>query len=484
MVTAAEDFDLSVLDDADSLLDEAAVHPLDQVRWTPPQLALLANLEEYVQLRTGNQFGKTWAGCGEVIYRCLGRHPHKEVRAGPIEAWIICKSWSQSIAIQKKLWTLLPKDEVVPETAFTDKNGFAGVQKAVVFRNGSVIRIKTIGQDTLDLESATIHYVWIDEPLGDEGTFSALQMRLRRTGGHICITQTPATTGNLTWLRELCEAGRIKDLHFRMEPANFIPQGSTEPLKTEKGVPMDAAWIELEIAKVLPWQRGVRCHGEWEYAATGQALEAFNRSRHVRDLRGADADLLPKLVELSLGLDYGEDALRTCGVQVYYDLSGPHPRIYVMGEYAPEQATTTDMDVDGILEMLAENGDRWRDLNHAWADKRYEGRTTEKNARLFMDAVAKRLNLVGEVRPALRVAKKGLRRDHFWPSVRWLHEAMIRPDHFYVDASCTWLIEALEKWDGTEKSIYKDIVDGLRYATRHIWGPQPGAPSRVLQRKF
>ena len=432
----------------------------------------------------------TWAGCAEIIWRCLGKHPYKEVRKGPIEAWVICKSWSQSIAIQKKLWALLPKDEIAPDTAFTDKNGFAGVQKAVVFRNGSVIRIKTIGQDVLDLESATIHYVWIDEPLGDEGTFSALQMRLRRTGGHICITQTPATTGDLTWLREICvegdaplEVGKVRDLHFRMEPENFIPEGTSTPLLTEDGVPMDAAWIELEIAKTLPWQRGVRCHGEWEYAVTGQALEAFHRAKHVRDLRGRDRDLLPKTpVELSAGLDYGEDALRTCGVHVYTDLTGEYPRIFVMGEYAPREGTTIEMDAVGILGMLAETGDRWSDLDYAWADKRYEGRTSEKNARLLLSALAKRLGVTGELRPQVRVAKRGLKRDHFWPSVRWLHEAMIRPGHFVVDESCAWLIEALEKWDGTEKSPHKDVIDALRYALRHLWGPQPGAPGRVLRR--
>jgi len=77
-----------------------------------------------------------------------------------------------------------------------------------------------------------------------------------------------------------------------------------------------------------------------------------------------------------------------------------------------------------------------------------------------------------------------LKKDHFWPSVRWIHEAMIRPGHFYVDESCVWLIEALEKWDGTSTSKYKDVIDALRYALRHLWGGHTGAPARVLQRKF
>jgi hypothetical protein len=472
----------SVLDVADALLEEAAVHPLDQVRWTPPQIAFLRCTAAFFMLRTGNQFGKTWCGAAELIWRCLGAHPHKPVRQGPIEAWVICKSWSQSIAIQKKIWALLPKDEVVPETMFSDKNGFAGVQKAVVFKNGSVIRIKTVGQDTLDLASATIHYVWIDEPLGDDGTFSELQMRLRRTGGDIAITMTPATTGDLSWLRKLVTDGQVVDLHFRMEPENFVPEGALVPLKTEDGRPMDAAWIESEIAKTLSWQRAVRCHGEWEYATTGAALDAFARAKHVR--RIVAEGLLPKTVELAAGLDYGEDALRTCGVLLYIDSSGLYPRVFAMGEYVPQQGTTVEMDADGLLEMLGATGDRWTDLDHVWADKAYEGRTTRKNARLLTAAVARRLGVTGELRPAIKVAKRGLKKDHFWPSVRWLHECMIRPGHFYVDESCAWLIEALEKWDGTDKSRYKDILDALRYACRHLWGGRHDAPGRVLQRKF
>lgn len=456
---------------------------MDHVRWTPPQLALLRSSHPFRLLRTGNQFGKTWAGCAEIIGRCLGRHPYKAVRQGPIEAWIICKSWSQSIAIQAKLWSLLPRDEIATDTSFTAKNGFAGVQKAVVFRNGSVIRIKTIGQDTLDLESATIHYVWIDEPLGDEGTFSALQARLRRTGGEIAITMTPATTGDLTWLRKLVEAGQVEDLHFRMEAANFIPEGTERPLCTEEGVPMDAEWIEAQIAATLPWQRGVRCHGEWEYSATGRALEAFARDRHVVEDVAASG-ILPQRVELSVGIDYGEDALRTCGVLVYVDTSGPHPRIFVIGEYVPQQGTTIDMDADGLLEMLAAQGDRWTDLDQVFADKRYEGRTTRKNARVLTESIARRLAITGELRPPIKVAKRGLRRDHFWSSVRWMHEAMIRPGHFVVDARCTWLIHALETWDGTEKHIGKDVIDALRYALRHLWGHRQDAPGRILRRAF
>lgn len=484
-----DDFDgrdelVGALDASDMLIDEAAVHPLDDIRWTAPQKAFLSNLDRYRCFRTGNQFGKTWAGAAECIYRCLGYHPFKQVRKGPIEAWVVCKSWSQSIAIQKKIWALLPKDAIAPETKFTAKDGFLGKEKAVVFLNGSVLRIKTVGQDQLDLESATIHYVWIDEPIGSADIFAALQMRLRRTGGAIAITMTPATTGDLTWLRELVDSGRMTDLHFRMEPEYFIPEGATEPFKTEEGELMDAAWVAAEIAKTLSWQVGVRCHGEWEYSATDCVFAAFARDRH-RVVNLAGSGLLPGTpIEIDVGIDFGEEALRTCGVHVYADLSGLYPRIFVMGEYAPEGATTIEMDAEGLVGMAAACGDRWTDIDRVWADKKYEGKSSTKSARGLGEAIAKRLGLTGDIRPGVAVAKRGLRPDHFWPSVRWIHEAMIRPGHFYVDASCEWLIRALETWDGTTMHKAKDIIDALRYALRHLWAPRSGAPGRVLSRRF
>lgn len=474
---------VGLLDDLDDLNDRAGRNPLPHVQWTPPQLAFLRNRARFKLLRTGNQFGKTWGGAAECIFRCLGEHPYREVRPGPIEAWVLCASWSQSIAIQKKVWELAPKDQLAEGTVFKPKTGFAGVQKAVEFRNGSVLRIKTVKQDTLNLESATIQYVWIDEPAIDENTWGALTKRLTRTGGDVAITMTPATTGDISWMRELAESGAITDLHFKMEPENFIPVGADEPLCTEKGEPMDAAWIEQERKNTLEWQRGVRCDGEWEYSRKGQALSGFNRAKHVVNIRAAG--LLRGALEISTGIDYGEDALRTCGVTVYVDESGEHPRIFVMGEYAPTEPTTVDMDVDGLLGLLGGLGLTWVDQDYVWADKKYEGRATKKNARVYTEAVAKKLGVTGEIMPRFRVAKRGLKRDHFWPSVRFLHEAMIRPDHFYVDESCTWLIKALETWDGTAKHKAKDSIDALRYALRHLWGK--GGNSRnaqTVRRKF
>jgi hypothetical protein len=450
----------------------AALRPLDYVRWTPPQRAFLESRSKFKLLRTGNQFGKTWAGAADTIWFALGRHPFREVPQGPTEQWIVCKSWSQSISIQRKLWDLLPKDEIVEDTVFRPKSGFAGTQKAVEFRNGSIIRIKTIGQDNLDLASATLHRIWIDEPLGDAETFSELQMRLRRTGGEMAITMTPATTGDLEWLRELIEAGQVEDLHYRMEARNFIPVGTERPLRTEDGVSMDSAWVEREIESTLSWARPVRCHGEWEYGRISAVFENFRPQVHVVP-NLLQSDVAPKgEVLLSVGADYGEERLRTTGNLGAVD---EHPtvgtRVFILSEYAPDSSSTIDMDAVGFLEMIARVGISWDQLDFAWGDKRYtdaRGRITRKSNAMLTRAIEKHLQKRHGIRPKFKGAKRGIGggKGAVWTGIRWLNDRMITPGAFYIDASCVRTIQCFQKWQGGPQEEWKDQLDDVRYLLR------------------
>lgn len=475
LATADLDAILAALDAAEGLADFAGDNPLDYIAWTPPQRALLACEESRVLLRTGNQFGKTWAGLAECIYRCLGAHPLKPVRAAPIEAWIITTSWSQSLAIQQKLWTLLPKGAVVEGTQFDPVRGFrGGVTPVVEFANGSIIRIKTSGQGGLNLASATIHFVLADEPLPSSRIYQEVERRLMRTGGTIAMTMTPVNAP-VEWVRAMVDEGKVQDLHFRMEPANFIPVGESEPLTIEDDsgglVPMGADWIAAQRASVLSWEAPVVLDGEWEFRAVDRVFENFREDVHVIP-NLIRSDVMPRNVEYltSFGLDYGEDRLRTCGVVVYVDATGRYPKLYIAAEYAPDTSTTEDMDAQGVLGAVARAGLTWKALDYAFGDKRYTdagGRITKKSNKSMLVALEHELGVNG-LRPRIRGAKRGAGAGRGAPrlGVRWLNSAMIRPHHFYIDSSCGWLIECLNKWDGTARSDYKDAVDALRYACK------------------
>lgn len=465
---------LGALEAVEDLADYTEARPLQYVRWTLPQLALLQSSATRAVLRTGNQFGKTWAGLAECIYRCLGAHPFKAVRPPPIEAWIMCTSWGQSLAVQEKLWRLLPKDALAPGVVYDPVNGFPGEEPVIRFANGSIIRIKTSGQKGLRLASATIHFILADEPLPNSRIYSELDRRLLRTGGAMYQTMTPINAP-VDWVRELCEQGKITDLHFRMEAENFIPAGGSRPLSIDDGmgsmVPMDEGWIEGQRQSVMSWEAPVILDGEWEFRATGRVFEEYHSSR-FRIVRLMHSGLMPAgELQLCLGLDYGEERLRTCAVLVAIDESGPWPRIFVLDEYVPETATTEDQDAEGIVAMLSRNGILWTELDHAHGDKKYtdaSGYIVKKSNKTMEAEIEKLLRVRrGTLRPRLKGAKrgKGAGRGAVYAGIKFLHGAMIRPGHFYVDAGqCPWGDECLNKWDGSASSKYKDWIDALRYA--------------------
>ena len=468
---------------AERLEERVADEALAHVRWTPPQMALLTCTARIVLLRTGNQFGKTWAALAEAIWRCLGAHPFKTVPRAPIRAFLITTSWAQSLEIQTKLWRLVPKDQIAPDVVFDEVKGFRGRIPALKFRNGSVLFIKTSRQGGLSLAGGTVHLIIIDEPPSSPRVFAELQKRVMRTGGHIVMSMTPINAPT-DYLRELADRGQIEDLHFRMTPENFVPVGETEPLTLDDGTPMDAAWCKAERARALSWEEPVVCDGEWNFRPQGAAFERFNPRRDGGHVVEGLARRLPQLVtqgkplKLAIGLDYGEDRLRTAGILIAVE-EGERQRVFVLGEYVPQVATTTAMDAAGVLELLTRHGLGWEALAFAHGDKRYtdaKGKLTIKSNKLMLDAIAKAAGSRKVLKPTIRSAKRGpgAGQGAVYASLKWFHERMIEPGGFYIDASCSWLIECIQKWDRAEDSIYKDAIDGMFYAAR------PWAIRRIL----
>jgi hypothetical protein len=257
-----------------------------------------------------------------------------------------------------------------------------------------------------------------------------------------------------------------------------LPNGTT--LRTDAGELMDGDWIASERRKVMSWEEPVVIDGEWEMRADGQVFEAWNHEQHVFAGLYDHPDIGPKgrPVRLVLGIDWGDESLRTaailCAVQRGDDRKGIPTRVWVVDEYVPRHATTTAMDADGVLAMLARRGLRWSMLASVHGDKRYtdaKGRVTKKSNARFEAAVAMRIGTAGRTVPRVQSAKRGARRGAgaVWASIRWIHERMITPGGFAVDAACSDTVEAIDTWDGTERHIAKDRIDGLRYALVEEW---------------
>ena len=138
--------------------------PLDYVQWLPAQLRFLEEPAKRRLLRLGNQWGgKTFVGLANCIYHCMGDHPYYNVPPPPVTGVIVTASWAQSVAIQEKLWNLLPKDQL-KDTVYIDGHGIRGKNPCVKFKNGSKLWIKTTNQGGLSLAGGTYDFVHFDEP--------------------------------------------------------------------------------------------------------------------------------------------------------------------------------------------------------------------------------------------------------------------------------------------------------------------------------
>ena len=445
-------------------------------RWLPPQWAFLQEQSKRTLLRAGNQvYGKTTAGLAKVVDFVEGRGQFTRGRpAGPVEVWIVTASWSQSVSIQKKLWTEIDKSRIDPDTIYDEVRGFRGKNPAIKFLDGSIIRIKTTQQGGLNLASATINAVLFDEPPKSPRVYGEVQKRVLRTNGWVWLTLTPINAP-VGWLQEMAEKGLIVDLHYPLRPEHLVPVGASAPFQLEDGTVCDAAWIDRVKRETLPHEVPVVVDGEWECRVLGRVFTAFQRAAHVQPIR------LAGKWKIGIGLDHGSKIGKQTGYLIAVDDSGGGwPRVTVLEEYAGPENCSSEDDARAVLGMLGKHGLSWKQLGSAWGDRLYlRGAEAKSNAQLMQElAKLLKLNDVRQLQPRIRTVKRGAGRGSgsVDAGCRFLHQLLVRPGHLTISPACPLLIEALERWDGRDDG-FKDHVDALRYALQDfIFGRRVEAP--------
>ena len=454
---------LAALASATHVLGKRAhTDPLAYYRPTPPQLRFLQSSSQIKLFRAGNQAGKTWAGVADCIWRCLGCHPYTLCKAAPIEAWIVVVSWEQSLSIQQKIWSLLPKDAIEEDCEFTPGKGFRGKTPIVRFKNGSILRIRTVNQGALALAGATIDYVLIDEP-PPEAIWSELAARVLRQRGRIAITLTPIGLP-LGWLKKLVEQGEVEDIHTPLTVEATTPIGG-RPLLHQRDID------KLE-AQVLPQERAQRIHGEWESSwVEGRVFPQFDPTTMVRDEAPAGE------AQIGIGIDHGKESGAQTAVMVAITRTADNePRITVLDVVSSNGMTTPEEDAAQILSMIKRAGLRWEQIDRWVGDRAAisrRGGAIKSNA-LLVQAFEKALKIpIGSWPARLVTAYKPA--GSVFHSYRILQSAMLRGD-FIVHPRCKRLIEDLGKFDGREASNHKHTIDGLRYGcellSRRAFAPQ------------
>ena len=454
------------------LARRAEESPSAYLAWLPLQWSFMHDDAKIKLIRAGNQwFGKTEALCAELRWRCTGTHPYLTgLPEPPIEAVVVSPTAEHSRKFQKKFWKGLDKRLVDPRTELDPTRGFRGVQPNCIFKNGSIVRFRSGKSGGLALSGDTLHLAIIDEPTR-QAIYEEIERRVSRLGGHVLIGLTPRHAPEpLTWLQGLVTAGVVSEHHARLEPEQMIPVGHASPLiDPETGGPLDAEWIARQRARVLSHEASIILDGEWEVPPEGQSFPAFDwrpGGSHVT------SEWDPGLeVSLYVGIDHGEREFKQCACLVAVYGGGMYPKVHVLDEYTGDGLTTHDQDARGILAMLERWGIRWGELRGVTGDRDHDvsrrsvySVTRKSNSRMQAE-IARELGVPYErLKPTIRYAKRGSNnRGRLRFGYAWLHEQMLRPDHFRVQARCVHTIESLRRhaWqdDGT-----KDIIDALRYA--------------------
>lgn len=444
----------------------APANPLDAWRPTRPQLEFLSATEARVLLRGPNQPGKTTATAVDVLHRMRGTHPWVVlVHRPPIEVWIVCSSWKQSLVIQRKVAALIPRGELHPSSKFSTKNGFSGA--AFQLTNGSLCTFVTVQQDTTELASATLHHIAVDEP-PPEAIWGELAARVRHHGGAIKLTLTPINRP-CHWIKEKVAKGEIRDIHFTLTLDSCWPIGARRPFQTQ-------AQLDQFAKDVPKHQYAQRVLGEWEGTTQGRWIEHFVEADHVRMFSA------PKGFLVALGIDYGLRPGKMCCHLVC--VKGGHtsaPEVRWWDEAcAPESESwgTEDLAV-AIVAMLRRNGLAITDVDLVVGDRSAEGKSRRLENSQTRAAIAAILRLPQTALPKFEVPTKWEGSVAYGCSII---SGLFRRGLAMVHPRCQRLISAFNHFAGNPLDKVKDALDSGRYPVATLCQPKGWfATSYLLQ---
>lgn len=477
---------MCMLDAMATARQHAEGRPLDWIDWTYRQQEFvdLVHRSPIALFRAGNQVGKTHVGAGLTIGVCLARE---------IEAWVVCTSWSQAVAIMAKVWDLCPKDALAPGQLFDRRRGFGKDNPALGFANGSILRFRTTNQGAAALAGSTVDWIWIDEPT-DESIYRELQKRIMRRGGKLIITLTPVNR-DCTWLRALVDAGAIPEVHAPLDSRalTFARTGKRMRLDDAARTLMDDAWITEQIRITPTAWVPVVIHGEWETRLGGVFYSCFDVDKHVFIARrmavpaGGRARWYLGIDYAAADRDFGQVASLCRVVEVPRADGGYDCYVNVVDEAVMGGIADSDEFAAEVMAMLDRNGVEWTDLGAAHGDNPVTSQWEQKSNLNTMRCIAQRLRVpIKALHPRILNAKDGRGAgtagyDH---GLRTLYGLFAR-DRVVVAPRCKHTIKGLSTWDLSRTHPYKDICDSVRYALKPIlfrYGPGGGASAAAVVR--
>ena len=441
--------------------------PLDYMRWLVPQ-------ERWLQMqgdklyRAGNQaLGKSTAGLAEVIWACLGTHPHYATKAPPVQVIVCSLNQSQSISIQSKCHDLIPQGVLADDCEYNPKTGYGANRPLTRFANGSTIRWVTDDQGPRSVAGATVDLVLIDEPCSPE-MMRELRKRVLVKAGRIVMTLTPIN-GPVQHIQAAVEAGHMPEVHAPLTVENLVHVDTGELRTLEDGTICDEQWIASMWAKEPASWAGITLDGLWEMRPQGAWFAPiWSAASHVSDSAMLDGESY-----WHLGIDYAS-ADRPQGLVAVLvrveptrgDAGRQSESIIVEDLVSLPGSATVTMFATEIVRMLKRNGLQWRSLRSVYGDNPVQGRHEYKGNYDLTRRLALEMQVAQTgISPRILGAKEKMSGGSRDTGCRYLYEALAS-QRLVIRSRCKVLIEAIESWDYTAQHPAKDRIDALRYALK------------------
>jgi phage terminase large subunit-like protein len=438
--------------------------------WSPTQIGLRWFRDEtpVALWRDANQVGKSSHAAYYLIQFCRGQAPYWRFRyRPPVHALVLSISHEQMEPLHRRIWELLPKDEIDPRNGFEPGRGITGKPPRIVFTSGpgagSVISFATYKAGAQRIAGFTGHLLILDEP-PTERIYGEATPRLFRHGGQmrICMTLTPDSPPQ-EWLQKKVEAGEVSETNNGLDLKAVTPIGSHPWLSQQR--------IDRFIASLLPHEAPLRLGRSWEPLLTDRVLTNYGPWC-------VDATPPPAGSRLAVGVDHGTQAGKQRAMLVGLHQRGKQdvPGVWWWDESGSDGETTPDQDADAILEMLRRNGLNYDDVDE-WTGDRETGENKyavkKTNADLRRALARKLKRPLEQTKPIYNPSKWegsvdygfrlmnsafGYERDR---QIVGLRNATVHP-------RCVMFRQACERWRGGRKEKHKDPLDAGRYAMERL----------------
>lgn len=269
-----------------------------------------------------NRLGKSYCGMRETLWRALGTHPYKDIRADM--CWVGFPDYKFYVRTTMPTFrALVPQDRIIQ---------FHETEKWVTLRrdDGTTATIFFMsyesGRDTW--QGAAVDFIWLDEECPEDIYREALARLIDRRGDML-ITQTPVSGMGWLYDRLYLPALSNPSSGVTVVQAALASRDSRRELDVgESLVPHLTREQILRFAQGIPDpdERSIRIFGEFR-ARSGVVYKQYKPEVHV-----IPAFDVPSHWEVWAGVDSGYH-----GFAVVFFAMSPDGRVYVVDEYFSQE---------------------------------------------------------------------------------------------------------------------------------------------------